>query len=346
MASSEFSEEKELPDEKEELLNGVQAETGKNVLLSLLNAFPALLLEDNVTAKNIETELHAEIAKQEARLQSLENFSCRLDASIAEEEGRPSPDLEYILEKEKTLNLQLDEIEKEEESVLETVNDVEVQCAVIDGVEKHYWRIFNRYESRVRSINGEVESFAGRREIVEDKLRVLQTINVLNDCFHIWYDGPYGTINGLRLGKLDQSVGWEEINAAWGQAALAISSIAKERKFTFGMFRIIPQGSYSKIAKIGEEKSKSYELYTNGGFWNRRRFDIAMHWFLLCVHEIGVFAETNDRTMKLPYEIKGDRIAGISVKITVSSLENWTRALKHLLMNLKWLIVWCSKQRY
>lgn len=96
MASSEFSEEKEVPDEKEELLKGFQAETGKNALLSLLNAFPALLVENNVAAKDIETELHTEIVKQEARLQSLESFSRRLDASIAEEEGRPSPDLESM----------------------------------------------------------------------------------------------------------------------------------------------------------------------------------------------------------------------------------------------------------
>jgi beclin len=27
-----------------------------------------------------------------------------------------------------------------------------------------------------------------------------QNINVANDCFHIWYNGPFGTINGIQLG--------------------------------------------------------------------------------------------------------------------------------------------------
>mmetsp|Transcript_18880 Transcript_18880/g.61589 ORF Transcript_18880/g.61589 Transcript_18880/m.61589 type:complete len:119 (-) Transcript_18880:586-942(-) len=29
----------------------------------------------------------------------------------------------------------------------------------------------------------------------------LSTVNVLNDCFHIWHSGPFATINGFRLGR-------------------------------------------------------------------------------------------------------------------------------------------------
>lgn len=36
--------------------------------------------------------------------------------------------------------------------------------------------------------------------------------------FRIWFDGPFGTISGLRLGRTSSiHVEWDEINAAWGQ---------------------------------------------------------------------------------------------------------------------------------
>lgn len=41
--------------------------------------------------------------------------------------------------------------------------------------------------------------------------------------FFIWIDGEYGTINGLRLGRLRQElVEWHEINAAFGQIAFLL----------------------------------------------------------------------------------------------------------------------------
>ena len=32
-------------------------------------------------------------------------------------------------------------------------------------------------------------------------LELAQKWNVTNDCFYIWYRGPFGIINGLRLGS-------------------------------------------------------------------------------------------------------------------------------------------------
>lgn len=98
--------------------------------------------------------------------------------------------------------------------------------------------------------------------------------------FHIWYTGDFGTINGLRLGRLgrqqrDQespstakqeslvdamiSVDWKEVNAAWGLVALLLHVIASERSFFFSMYRIIPMGSASKVEDINS--GNLYELY-------------------------------------------------------------------------------------
>jgi beclin len=59
-------------------------------------------------------------------------------------------------------------------------------------------------------------------------LERLRKSNVYNDIFHIWHDGPFGTISGFRLGRTPAvQVEWDEINAAWGQAVLLLHTMAK-----------------------------------------------------------------------------------------------------------------------
>lgn len=72
-----------------------------------------------------------------------------------------------------------------------------------------------------------------------------------NDAFCIGHDGVFGTINGLRLGRVPGvpvrqfaiwslsassdvvQVEWAEINAAWGQTLLLLYTIARKLDFTF-----------------------------------------------------------------------------------------------------------------
>jgi beclin 1 len=65
----------------------------------------------------------------------------------------------------------------------------------------------------------------GRRQAHE--LERLRCTNVYNDAFHIWYNGPFGTISGFRLGRHAQEVEWTELNAAWGQATLLLHTMAQ-----------------------------------------------------------------------------------------------------------------------
>jgi beclin 1 len=46
----------------------------------------------------------------------------------------------------------------------------------------------------------EFQSAAMRRKNAHAMLELSQQWNVTNDCFHIWHQGPFGTINGHRLG--------------------------------------------------------------------------------------------------------------------------------------------------
>ena len=64
-------------------------------------------------------------------------------------------------------------------------------------------------------------------------------------------------------------------------------------------------GSNPKMEKLNDKSS--YELYGSSDislgrlFWYRR-FDTGMVAFLQCLSELGDYAESQDRTFKLPYK--------------------------------------------
>eukprot|EP00494_Astrolonche_serrata_P002920 UN02926 len=79
-----------------------------------------------------------------------------------------------------------------------------------------------------------------RIRAVTEQLDMMKRTNVYDDAFHIYYDGHFGTISGLRLGRLTgQMVEWEEINAGLGQAVLLLD-VLKERTNNFPFKRYKP----------------------------------------------------------------------------------------------------------
>jgi hypothetical protein len=74
----------------------------------------------------------------------------------------------------------------------------------------------------------ERDALLGKIDRASQRLQLLKNINVFNDAFKIWHDGPFGTISGFRLGRTPEaSVEWDEINAAWGQAVLLLHTMAQ-----------------------------------------------------------------------------------------------------------------------
>lgn len=97
-------------------------------------------------------------------------------------------------------------------------------------------------------------------------------------------------------------------------------------------------------------------------FWYRR-FDTGMVAFLTCLKEIAEFAQSKDKTFRLPYKllniflekfinnhffffqrIEKDKINEFSIKYEFTNEENWTKALKYMLTNLKFIVAWLAKQ--
>ncbi|GMP43782.1 hypothetical protein CsSME_00013014 [Camellia sinensis var. sinensis] len=82
-------------------------------------------------------------------------------------------------------------------------------------------------------------------------------------------------------------------------------------------------------------------------FWSTR-YDKAMTLFLTCLKEFAEFANSKDKEnnipaekcFKLPYKIENDRVENYSITQSFNKQENWTKALKYTLCNLKWALYW------
>jgi len=178
-------------------------------------------------------------------------------------------------------------------------------------------------------------------------LEKLERTNVYNDAFCIGHDGVFGTINGLRLGRVPGvPVDWAEINAAWGQTLLLLYTIARKLDYTFDHYRLVPMGSFSRIEKTTGDKA-AYELYGSGDLHfgrllHNRRFDIAMVAFLDCLQHLMEYIKSQDSSVDFPHQIAKDRIGDVSVKLQFNQEEAWTRSLRHVLLALKICLKWTT----
>jgi len=227
------------------------------------------------------------------------------------------------------------------------MDHLQSEAKQIEEIEDRYWLSFNDFQDELQIFQNQHDCVKNRLINSKHQLEKLKITNIYNDTFHIWHDGHFGTINNFRLGRLpSQPVDWNEINAAWGQATQLLQTIAKKINFKFSVYRLLPMGSNSKMEKLSDKTL--YELYGSSDislgrlFWYRR-FDNGMVAFLSCLKEIGDHAESMDKKFQLPYRIEKDRIQDLSIKIQFNNEETWTKSLKYMLTNLKYLLVWISK---
>jgi beclin len=152
-------------------------------------------------------------------------------------------------------------------------------------------------------------------------------------------------------------VDWSETNAALGQAVMLLDTIAKRTAgFQFTQSELMPRGSFSRIRALGNgTSSTTYELFGSsdislGKLLWYRRFDSGMVRFLQCLNEYGQWAESHQQSAGpasskvLQYPIVDDCIMGISVKLHFNPEARWTKALKFMLINLKYAVAWSAKQ--
>jgi beclin 1 len=180
---------------------------------------------------------------------------------------------------------------------------------------------------------------------MEAHLHDMQSCYLLNRAFFIWFDGHFGLINGFRLGRLpSQPVEWMEVNAAWGDVCLLLVTMAKKAGFSFSQWLPIAAGSQSRIESVTDKKSfemyGSNEISFNILFW-KGRYDSAMVAFLCCVKQLADFFQRQCPEFAVPHKIDKETIGDINIKYSAGEA-TWTRALKFLLTDLKFMIMYLA----
>nr|XP_038940966.1 beclin-1 isoform X1 [Rattus norvegicus] len=203
----------------------------------------------------------------------------------------------------------------------------------------------------------ELEDVEKNRKVVAENLEKVQAEAERLDQEEAQHSGQFGTINNFRLGRLPSApVEWNEINAAWGQTVLLLHALANKMGLKFQRYRLVPYGNHSYLESL-TDKSKELPLYCSGGlrfFWDNK-FDHAMVAFLDCVQQFKEEVEKGETRFCLPYrmdvekgkiEDTGGSGGSYSIKTQFNSEEQWTKALKFMLTNLKWGLAWVSSQFY
>lgn len=313
------------------------------------------------------------------------SFLRNLNSSVptTEELEAAEKSLKETLEAEEAAFAELVALEQEKAALDEEIAGLEEEGRELDLEEEKFWRDRNAFSLTLADFQNERDALNMKYDHDSRQLERLQRTNVYNDAFCIGHDGYFGTINGLRLGRLtNPSVDWPEINAAWGQTALLLATIADKLGFQFQGYQLKPMGSMSRIEKVefprgspaqsaiggsaapsAAPKITILDLFSSGDLplnlpWLHRRFDAGMVAFLECLRQLGEFVEntpapvsSNRRGhtgitapgLKLPYVIKRDKIGDASIKLGFNQNdETWTRACKYTLTCCKFLLAHAS----
>eukprot|EP00127_Corallochytrium_limacisporum_P000211 Clim_evm28s7 gene=Clim_evmTU28s7 len=257
-------------------------------------------------------------------------------------EKEQEEELSRLLAEQATLRSELAELDGEYLNLEEQLRAVDTEEQELMVREQDYWREHSEFQMRLSGLLNDMDTVDVALRNAREELSRLKQTDVYNDTFHIGTESKFGTINGLRLGRLkEQDVSWEEINAAWGQVVLLLDSMANLLGFTFKHYRLIPLGSFSRIERL---KTKTqYPLYSVRRYslslsQGTSQFDTAMVYFLDCVKQL-----IRHTGYEVPYPIDGEHVSDCSIKFPGrygGNLEQWTRALRCMLVDLKFLLAW------
>ena len=291
-------------------------------------------------------KLEKEAGQQTAADPAATATSTSASTGVAMSEETFQREISKYKEEEQREERKVAELEKKLQQLDAERQDLDREAGELDKLEQRYWKQFNHYKLELDAFSEEKEALVSKIESASSQLELLKRTNIYNDVFHIWHDGPFGTINSFRMGKTNKiQVEWDEINAAWGQAVLLLHTMASScDEFEFSEKKLIPMGSYPKIS----DGKNTYELYGPVTQFLRANYDKAMCIFLQCLQEFAMYAKQYDIAhqtkppFQLPYKIEGDKICGHTIRLRFNVNDKWTKALKYMLANLKVTLVWLT----
>jgi len=267
------------------------------------------------------------------------------DSAAAKSEEELEAESRALRQREAELREQLGKTAQEKTRVQKERIVAEQRLRKLKELELKYWERFSYHQRKLLQQEEAVETITVALKYKHTRLENLCKVNILNDAFYISHDGHFGTINGFRLGRMmSVPVAWEENNTALGFIALLVNTLAKVLNFESQNLTIVPRGSNSRV--IRRDPSSGYssilELFGESGrFMWTRHFDTAIVSFLAYVAELIDHCHKIDPSFNPPHAIDGDTIGGIPIRLSKDDYQ-WTRALKFLLTDVKWLVAWVS----
>ncbi|XP_010383008.2 beclin-2 [Rhinopithecus roxellana] len=267
------------------------------------------------------------------------------------------------------LRAELRDLELEEARLVQELEDVDrnnaraatdleaaqAEAAELDQQERQYYRDYSALKWQQLELLDQLGNVENQLQYARVQMDRLKEINCFTATFEIWVEGSLGVINKFRLGCLPTvPVGWNEINAAWGQAALLLLALANTIGLQFQRYRLMPCGDHSYLKPLTDDRTE-LQLFCYGGqdvFLNNK-FDRAMVAFLDCMQQFKEEAEKGELGLCLPYRIQVEtglmedadgRGECYSIRTHLNTQELWTKALKFLLINLKWSLIWVASR--
>lgn len=366
--------------EEEDGRHGYSPGTAKTLstqVSALANAFNILSSKSNIDypvcqdccdilIQRLQSEYDDAIKERDTYTQFLSRIEKQREVSSSGSPDVMTDKNESLRTERDSLFQELLQLEQQDEALDKEIAELEKKIEEKKRLEMEDLKRRNSHELEQLEFAREIQSLKNQYEFALNNLDKLRKVNIYNETFKISHEGPFGIINGLRIGGFeDIKVPWQEINAALGQIVLLLATIATKLKIKIEGYKLQPMGSVSKISKFQEEEQEwvTYEAYSSENFKlgklfrKETSFDRAMECLLEIVQKMAIWLsrsgstgngengnEDNDE-LELPYVMHKDKINGISVKLFGGRPNiEWTTAMKFLLTNAKWLLAFSSSR--
>ena len=163
--------------------------------------FPVCMECTELLIDGFKKKFEESCKERESYIDFLNSLKAESEPSEKEIEQLTMDIRELELENEESLS-SLKEAEEEKRKIEQELADLQKEISDLDADEEQFFKNRNAFDLEISELINEKDRVESIFENESNQLQKLQKVNVHNDVFCIGYDGHFGTINGLRLGRL------------------------------------------------------------------------------------------------------------------------------------------------